>query len=153
MGANTEKGKMLYESIAKVLDGLGITYKRFEDDLVIVFSHRGEDMNHEILLAVNEKQEAIQMMERLPIKISPEYAYEVAAAACIVNSQILIGKFTYKMEQNLTFEVAQVFDGSLIGEDALKRMILTLVITVENYDDKFMALNKGYLKHTDFIQG
>ena len=29
-------------------------------------------------------------------------------------------------------------------------MIMALIFSVEEYDDKFMALNKGYLKPEDF---
>ena len=147
---NMEMGKAIYESLCSVLDKMGVHYKKVEDDLVIAFGYKGEDMNHDLIIAVNVRQEAIQLIEKLPFEISAERATDVACAVCYVNDQILSGKFTYNMEDRLSFEVTQIFTGSLIGEEALHRMIMTLIITVENYDDKFMALNKGYIKVEEF---
>jgi len=149
---NMEMAKTIYDSACAVLDGMGINYKKVENDLVILFGHRGQDMNHDLILAVNARQEAIQLIEKLPFSIDPEKASEVAGAVCLINDKILSGKFTYNMEDRLSFEVTQIYSGSLIGEETIKRMLLALVFTVEEYDDKFMALNKGYWKVNDFKQ-
>ena len=148
--ANMEMAKTIYETACSTLDKMELHYKRHEEDLVISFGHRGQDLNHDLILAVNAKQEAIQLIEKLPFSINPEMASEVAGAVCLVNDSILSGKFSYNMEDRLTFEVTQLYSGSLIGEETIKRMLLALVFTVEEYDDKFMALNKGYLKVADF---
>lgn len=149
---NMEMAKTIYDSACAVLDGMGINYKKVENELVILFGHRGQDMNHDLIFVVNARQEAIQLIEKLPFSIDPEKASEVAGAACLINDKILSGKFTYNMEDRLSFEVTQIYSGSLIGEETIKRMLLALVFTVEEYDDKFMALNKGYLKVDDFKQ-
>ena len=52
---------------------------------------------------------------------------------------------TEKQGEDLFFEMAQFYSGSLIGEKTLGRMIMALIFTVEDYDDKFMALNSGYI--------
>ncbi|MCC8173087.1 MAG: YbjN domain-containing protein [Odoribacter sp.] len=147
---NMEMGKAIYDSVCSVLDKMGLSYKKIEEDLAVLFGHRGEDMNHNLVIAVNVKQETIQLFEVLPFDINKEKATDVAVAICYVNDRILSGKFTYNMEERLTFEVSQIFSGSLIGEKTIQRMILALAVTVEEYDDKFMALNKGYLKPEDF---
>ena len=147
---NMEMGKAIYESLCNVLDKMEIHYRKYEEDLVISFGYKGKDMNHDLLIGVNVKQEVIQLLERLPYEISEEKATEIACAVCYVNSQILSGQFVYNMKDRLSFEVTQIFTGSLIGEEALHRMIMALIYTVEDYDDKFMALNKGYLKVEDF---
>lgn len=147
---NMEMGRTIYNSICSVLDKMEINYNKVEEDLVILFGYKGQDMNHDLLIAVNAKQEAIQIMERLPFSISPEKATDVAVAICYANSRLLSGKFTYNMGDYVSFEITQLYSGSLIGEPTLRRMLLALISTVEEYDDKFMALNKGYLKAEDF---
>lgn len=147
---NLELGKAIYESLCNVLNKMEVNYKKVEEDLVIAFGYKGQDMNHDLIIAVNVEREVIQLIERLPFEISAEKATDVACAVCYANDRILAGQFTYNMEDRLSFEVTQIFTGSLIGEEALHRMIMALVITVENYDDKFMALNKGYLKPENF---
>lgn len=147
---NMEMAKNVFESACAALDAMDIKYKKVEDDLVILFGHRGQDMNHELLLAVNARQEAIQLIERLPFEIEADKARDVACAVCLVNDRILAGSFTFDMESRLSYEVTQLYSGSLIGEETIKRMIIALVITVEEYDDKFMALNKGYVTVDEF---
>ena len=147
---NMEMGRTIYNSICSVLDKMNIKYNKIEDKLVIVFGYKGQDMNHDLLIAVNANQEAIQLIERLPYSIDPEKAADVAMAICYVNNRLLSGKFTYDMKETLSFEMTQLYSGSLIGEATLQRMLLALIHTVEEFDDKFMALNKGYLKAEDF---
>ena len=150
MSTNLEMGKTVYETACSVLDGMGIKYRRIDESLAITFGHRGDDMEHNLLLIVNAERDVIQLMERLPFAINPDRANDVAAAVCITNERILSGKFSYNMEEKLNFDVTQIYSGSLIGEETIKRMLIALVVTVEQYDDKFMALNKGYLKPEDF---
>lgn len=145
-----EMGKAIYNSICSVLENMGLSYRKAEDDMVVMFGHRGEDMNHNLWMVVNVEKEAIQLYERLPFDIDKERSAEIAKAIAYVNDCLLIGKFTYNMEDRLMFEVSQIFSGSLIGEATIKRMILSLAVSVEEYDDKFLALNKGYLKAEDF---
>lgn len=147
---NMEAGRAIYSSLCSVLDKMGISYKKIEEDLVVTFGHRGDDMNHNLVIVVNVEREVIQLSERLPFNINPQKAAEVAMAVCNVNDHLLIGQFTYNMEDRISYEVTQIFTDSLIGEELLRRMILTLAFTVEEYDDKFMALNKGYIEPAEF---
>lgn len=147
---NKEMSRIVYDTICKVLDDLGISYKKIEDDLVVLFGHKGQDMSHDLIILVNEKQELIRLVEKLPFDINSEKASDFAAAVCYVNSKIACGCFVYDMENRLTFEMSQFYSGSLIGDETIRQMIMGLVVLVEEYDDKFMALNKGYLKPEDF---
>lgn len=146
-----EMAKVLYESVCSTLDGMDIKYNRVEEDLVILLGHQGEDMKHELLIAVSPDNEAIRIIERLPFSINPEKATDIAVSTCYVNDTLLTGKFTYDMKERISFELAHIYTGSLVGEETIKRMIMAVVVTVERYDDKFMAVNKGYLKPEDIV--
>lgn len=150
--ANMEMAKTVYESICVVLDSMNIKYKRVDDDLVLLISHRGEDMNHDLIFIVNAEKEVIQMYEKLPFGIDEDRVSDVARAICLVNNTLLLGGFNFNLNDSITYEITQLFSGSLIGEDTIRKMMLALVFTVEEYDDKFMALNKGYLKPEDFLK-
>lgn len=149
---NMEAAKAMYETVCSTLDSMKINYTRHDEDLVVSFCHRGEDMNHQLLIMINAKSEVIRIVERLPYEISEDKMIDVALAVCFINNRLVSGGFTYALDKNLNYEVAQVYSGSLIGEETVRRMIMALVVTVEEYDDKFMALNKGYLKITDLIK-
>ncbi len=147
---NMEHAQAVYASICAALDEMEFNYKKYEDDLVVVFGHRGKDFNHDLLLAVEAEREAIRLMEKLPITVNPEKAAEFAVAICRANYGIVCGKFTYDMKDEISFELNQFYSGSLISPENIRRMILALAMTVEAYDDKFMALNNGYLTPDDF---
>ena len=147
---NLEMGKSIYENVCSVLDKMEINYQKHEEDFVIAFAYKGQDMNHELLIKVDPKREIIHLMERLPFDIEPERATDIACAVCYVNDSVLVGSFTYNMSDRLLYEVIQIYTGSLIGEDTIHRMLMTLIYTVEDYDDKFMALNKGYISLEQF---
>lgn len=147
---NMEMAKTIYASICAALDEMEINYKKAEDDLVILFGHRGKDFNHDLLLAVDAEREVIRIHEKLPINAKKEKANEIAIAVCKANYGMVCGKFSYNMDDSIMFDVNQFYSGSLIGTETIKKMILALVFTVEAYDDKFMALNNGYLSPEDF---
>lgn len=147
---NMEMAKNVYATVCSTLDNMGFKYKRHDEDLVVTFGLRGEDMNHDLIFIISAEKEAIQLVEQLPYSINSEKAVDVAIATSYVNRQLLCGKFTYDMGDNIRFEVTQIYSGSLIGEETIKRMVLALAVSVEEYDDKFMALCKGYIKPDAF---
>lgn len=147
---NMEMARSIYESACSALDKLELNYRKIEEDLVILLGLRGDDMNHDMIFSVDEKREVIRLLEKMPFEIDPARSADVASAVCLVNDRLVLGGFTYNMEERLAFEVAQAYTGSLVGEETIKRLLFALVGTVEEYDDKFMALNKGYLKVDDF---
>ena len=145
-------GKSIYESVCSTLDRMDLKYNRHDDDLVIHLGYRGDDLNHDLLIIVNPKQEVIQFVERLPITVDTEKAIDIALAVCLVNDSILIGEFTYGLGKDLEYKINHAYTGSLVGEDTIERMIRTIAFTVEEYDDKFLALNKGYIQFSDFVK-
>ncbi len=147
---NMEMAKTMFGSICSTLDNMKLNYQVHEDDLALVLGHKGDDMEHNILVLVDAEKEVIRVVERLPFKMNPDKASDIAMAVCNANERLLVGSFSYDMQENLTYNITQIYNGSLIGEEAIKRMILTLAFTVEDFDDKFMALNKGYLKPDAF---
>jgi len=147
---NMETAKNVYGTVCTALDEFGLNYNKIEEDLLITFSLKGDDMEHNLLIVVNPQKEVIQVAEKLPFKISEEKAADIAIAMCYANDVLLNGKFSSDLKERLHYDVTQIYSGSLIGVDTVKRMIMALVYTVEEYDDKFLALNKGYLKPEDF---
>ncbi|MBE6689459.1 MAG: hypothetical protein E7588_09365 [Ruminococcaceae bacterium] len=141
----------VYNTICTTLDNMGLTYKKHEEKLVITLGHQGEDMVHDILIIVNAKQQAITMLEHLPFRIDDEKVVDMCIAICCINKGLISGGFTYGLGNEVDYEITQFCNDVEISEGFVERMIMTLVMTVEEYDDKLMALNKGYIKATDFL--
>jgi len=143
--------KSVYDRIATTLDSMGLHYTRHDDDLVIHLGMKGDDMNHDMLLIVREENAVLSIMEPLPFSLDPDNANEIAKAVCNINNQLILGGFTYSAgADKLRFELSIPFNGSLIGEETIKRILVNAVQTVEAYDDKFLALNKGYISSEEF---
>ena len=143
--------KSVYERVATTLDNMNLNYQRHDEDLVIHLGMRGDDMDHDMLLIVREKVSILSFVERLPFHLDPDKANEIAKAVCNVNNHLYLGGFTYEAgSETLNFELSMPFSGSLIGEETIKHVLIAAVKTVEDYDDKFLALNKGYISSDEF---
>ena len=149
---NLAAAEAVYSTFRKVLDDMQVIYTEHKEDNVITFGYKGKDMNHDIIIFVNPESETFRIVERLPYDIPEDKIIDVALAASLVNSRLMIGGFTYALDEHLNFEVAQSYAGSLVGEAAIKKCLFAVFVCVEEYDDKFMALNKGYITIKEFMQ-
>lgn len=147
-----EMGRTVYNTICAALDEAEIKYDRHDETLFIDFRYKGEDMIHNQFILVNPEREAIQWIDRLPFAISSEKSAEMALAVCTVNDRLLAGRFSYNGKEQLQFEMTQLYTGGLVSKALIKRITFMCYQTVEDFDDKFMALNKGYLKINDFFK-
>ncbi|MBQ3054774.1 MAG: YbjN domain-containing protein [Oscillospiraceae bacterium] len=151
MSENMEMAKSMYERVATTLDNMELNYQRHDEDMVITLGMRGEDMDHDMLLIIREKNAAFSFLERLPFHLDPQKADEIAKAVCNVNNHLVLGGFTYEAgSDTMNFELSIPYNGSLIGEETIRRILVNAVKTVEAYDDKFLALNKGYISSEEF---
>jgi len=151
MSETMEMAKSVYERVATTLDNMELNYQRHDEDLVITLGMRGEDMDHDMLLIVREKNAVFSFLERLPFHLDPQKADEIAKAVCNINNQLVLGGFTYEAgADTMNFELSIPYNGSLIGEETIRRILVNAVKTVEAYDDKFLALNKGYISSEEF---
>lgn len=149
-GINIEKAKNVYDVVCATLDEMGFRYEKVPEHLAIEFSYRGRDMHHDFEIIINAEQDAIMMMDYLPLRINPQKAAEVAMAVCYANKKTLAGRFLYGMEEYMIYALTHIYLDSVISKSTVERMILSVTTTVEEYDDKFSKLNNGYLKVDDF---
>ena len=66
--ANQEMAKAMYKTVCTALDSMKLGYREFEEDMVVVLSHKGEDMNHDLMIAVDGDRQVIKVLEK-PIMI------------------------------------------------------------------------------------
>jgi len=148
--ANKETSRDIYRAVCAALDRMEVGYCKYEDVLAVEFDYRGQDMNHNVQINIEPGHEVIRIVENLPFKMYENKSEEIADAVCYANRNLVSGRFIYNMSDEICFKISQFYSGNLINYEVIKNMIIDLVIAVESYDDKFMALNKGYLKPEDF---
>jgi len=142
----------LYDTYCKVLEDLGFTFEKHPEDLCVILRLSGKDMPHRVLFRINDKAEMIHLIEYLPFEIDEAYVREVALAAGYMNHMMTAGKVSLTPKNEVLFEMTSFYTESLISKALIEKMLRWFVLTVEDYDDKIAAVNKGYIKAIDAIK-
>ena len=77
---------------------------------------------------------------------------EGAIATCAASYGLADGSFDYDLSDGqITFRMTASFRESEIGEELLQYMVSCACVTVDEYNDKFLAIDKGLISIDDFI--
>ena len=142
----------VYNSLCDVIKGIGWKHNCNYEGLTIDFEVTGEDLPISFIIIVDIERQMIRFFSPLPFKVSEEKAIEFAVAVCAASNGLVDGNFVYDLEkQSVMFKLTAVFMDSDIGEGLLRYMIQCAGSTVDQYNDKFLALNKGFIGIDAFI--
>ena len=136
----------IYGDICDVLDGKGWRYTKKEENLVIVITVHGEDLEMSLVIKVDADRELVSIVSPMPFTMDENKRVEGAIATCAATYTLADGSFDYDlMSGKIYFRLTSTYRGCDIGEGLLEYMIDVSLSTIDNYNDKFMALNKGYI--------
>ena len=146
--------KTVYTTLCEVLDHKQWKYEKDEKDLLTVhFLVRGDDIPMEFILIVDAENQLISLVSPLPFKMSESKRIDGAVATCVASYGLGDGSFDYDISDGkIMFRMTASFRESLIGEELFHYMISCSCATVDEYNDKFLAIDKGLLSITDFIE-
>lgn len=147
-----ERSIKIYKDICSVLDGKGWKYSRKDDKLTIVLSVRGDDLEMGLVIEVDDDRQLVRIVSPMPFEMSENKRIEGAIATCAATYTLADGSFDYDlMRGKIYFRLTSSYRGCDIGEGMLDYMVDVSLSTIDRYNDKFMALNKGYINVTDFF--
>jgi hypothetical protein len=147
-----ERSIKIYKDICSVLDGKGWNYSRKDDKLTIVLSVRGDDLEMGLVIEVDDERQLVRVVSPMPFEMSENKRIEGAIATCAATYTLADGSFDYDlMRGKIYFRLTSSYRGCDIGEGMLDYMVDVSLSTIDRYNDKFMALNKGYINVTDFF--
>ena len=107
----------------------------------------------QFVLVIDVERQLIRLMSPLPFKMSESKRMEGAIATCVATFGMADGSFDYDLEDgSIIFRMTASFRESVIGEGLFQYMISCSCATVDKYNDKFLAIDKGVLSITDFIE-
>lgn len=148
----TVRAKDLYDRMCKYLEEKGWKFKKEEDDLVIHFRVSGDDIPMIMILQIDSDRELIRLTSPIPFNFEDDKRIDGAIATCYVSNKLTDGSFDYDIRDgSVAFRMTASFANSDIGTDLIAYMIACSLFTVDEYNDKFLALNKGMISITDFI--
>ena len=112
----------------------------------------GDDVPMQFIFTIDVDRQLIRLMSRLPFKMSEDKRVEGAIATCVASYGLVEGNFEYDiLTGTIDFRMTASFRDSYVGDGLFQYMISRACVTVDEYNDKFLAIDKGMLSLNDFI--
>ena len=148
-----ELAKQVYQTLCRAIEKREWKYDKNEEGLIVNFGVNGDDVPMQFLILVDAERQLIRVMSPLPFKMSESNRMEGAIAACAASFALADGSFDYDLSDGtVLFRMTASFRESLIGEGLFQYLISCSCATIDKYNDQFLALDKGIVSITDFIE-
>ena len=150
---NIAFARTVFTTLCAAMDHRNWKYSKDEEDLTAHFTVSGDDIPMQFILVIDAKRQLIRLMSPLPFKMSESKRIDGAIATCVASYGLADGSFDYDLSDGqIIFRMTASFRESLIGEELFNYMIDCSCVTVDEYNDKFLAIDKDLLSITDFIE-
>lgn len=148
-----EKAVRVFRILCQAVEDNGWSYDCDDTELSISFQVNGEDLPMNFIIMIDIERQMIRFYSPLTFEICEEKRIEAAVAVCAATHGMADGKFSYNIAKgSIMFELTAVFMNSTVGEGLLQYMIHCACFAVDQYNDKFLALNKGFIGIEEFIK-
>ncbi len=154
---NEKRAIEVYETLCSALDKLNFKYEKegkdADGDYTVRFSGVGEDLPMEFVMFCDVGRQLVRVMSQMPFAFSQDKRVEGALVTCRANYMMVDGNFDYDFETGkIIFKITSSFRDSLVDEELLLYMIRLAVSMVDEFNDKFFAVDKGLMSVDDFMQ-
>lgn len=146
----------VYETLCNALDKLDFKYEKegkdSDGDYVIRFGMVGDDLPMDFIMFTDVDRQLVRVMSQLPFAFSEGKRLEGAIATCRANYRMIDGNFDYDYNTGkIIFKVTTSYRGSLLDEELLLYMIRLASSMVDEFNDKFLALDRGVMSLEEFL--
>ena len=143
----------VFQTLCETLDDRNWKYDQHPEDFVVHFIVGGDDIPMEFVVYIDSERELVRMMSQLPFAFSEEKRIDGAIATCQATYKLADGSFDYDFKTGkILFRMTSSFRGSLISKELFAYMIDCSCYTVDEYNDKFLMIDKGMLSIEDFFK-
>ncbi len=144
--------KKVYDTVCRALDNRDWTYEKEEEKLTVCFGVNGDDLPMDLIIAVDTDRQLLRLLSPLPFKFSEDKRVEGAIATCAASYVLADGSFDYDLSDgSIIFRMTAAFQQSEIGEMLIQYLISSSCAIIDQYNDKFLAIDKGVLKIAAFL--
>ena len=151
--ADMKKAKEVFDTLTRMLDGIGWHYDKHEEKLLVKSGVRSEDFPIEFIVVVQPENEVVQFLSRLPFEMSEEKRIDGAIAVCVANNGLRDGSFDYDISDGtIIFRLTSSYRESTLGEKLFEYMIMLSSNIIDQYNDKFFMLSKGMMTLQQFME-
>ncbi len=146
-------GQNVYETICKMFDDLSYHYERHDEDLVITCTVKGEDIPMDILFAVRDDRQIVQLISPMPFTVPEDKRIDIALAITVINDMLVDGSFDFDMTKGrVSFRLTASYIESILGKELFEYMLMVSATTIDEYNDKFLMIAKGMISFEQFLE-
>ncbi|MCQ2467714.1 MAG: YbjN domain-containing protein [Clostridia bacterium] len=143
----------VYNDLCAAVDSIGWHYTKKEEDLVIVFTVHGDDLPMNFIVRVNPEKQLVSVYSPLSFKFRDGNRVDGAIAACAASYGLADGSFDYDISDgSVVFRLTATFRDTTISQEMFKYMVHASSSIVDEYNDLFLALDKGVIDIKQFIE-
>ena len=148
-----KNAQSVFNTLCAMLDGKKMRYEIHQDDLVVTFTVRGDDIPMPFVVKIDADRELVRVVSPVPVVFDENKRIDGAIATCQVNYCLADGSFDYDFKTGkVLFRMTSSFADSLLSQELFEYMIAVACYTVDEYNDKFLMLSKGQLSVQDFFK-
>lgn len=145
--------RSVYERMCAALDANNWSYDKDEENLAVHFGLSGEDVPMRFILYVDAARQLLRLTSPLPFKMNEDKRLDGAIATVAASYGLVDGSFDYDINDGMIcFRMTVAYRDDQLSEELFNYMIACSGAMVEEYNDRFLALNKGFIQVTDFIK-
>ena len=150
---NIKSAEIVYNTLCEVLDDRHWKYDVHPEDSVVHFIVGGEDIPMEFVVYIDAEKQLVRMLSQMPFAFSEAKRVEGAIATCEATFRLADGSFDYDFNTGrILFRLTSSFRGSLISKELLAYMIDCSCFTVDEFNDKFLMIDRGLLDVEDLFK-
>lgn len=143
---------IIYSQLCNALDSRNWKYDKYDEELAIHFVVKGEDIPMEFTFGVDAERQLVRLMSTLPFSFAEDKRLEGAIITSRINYMLVDGYFEYDItDGEISFKLTTSFRDSLISDDTIEYMLRCALFVVEEFNDKIMAVSKGYMTVEEFL--
>ncbi len=144
--------KQTFATVCKALEDLNLKFERRDDDLFANFIMNGDDLPMDIIIAVDADRELVRLLSFMPFNMAEDKRVEGAVITSVANLGMQDGLFVYDLSDgSIMYKLVSSYKHGTIGKDLIEYMIALGCAMIEQYNDRFFAVNKGFMSLQDFI--
>lgn len=145
--------KQVYQTLCKALDSREWTYQREDEELTVRFGIRGDDEPMYFVIEVDANRQLIRLASPFPFKMSEANRVAGALITTIASSKLANGCFDYQASTgSIAFRMTSFFHECSVGQEHFLYLVDVACHTVDQFNDRFLAVDRGEMGITDFIR-
>lgn len=147
------KALAVFDTVCRTIDSENLKYNADKDKLIVFLSAKGEDLPINVLFKVDAEREVLTVHSLLDTQVEDDKRIEFAVAVNAANYALVNGSFDYSIEDGrIVYRMAQPYLDVGVSENIVQYMLYCVFSTVDEYNDRFLMLDKGMIDIEKFVE-